>query len=34
MNTLAHYQLYIDGSYCDGSQGQVENSINPAESPE
>ena len=30
MNTLAHYQLYIDGSYCDGSQGQVENSINPA----
>ena len=30
MNTSAHYQLYIDGSYCDGSLGQVENTINPA----
>lgn len=30
MNTLAHYQLYIDGKWCEGSLGQTEQSINPA----
>lgn len=30
MNTLAHYQLYIDGQWCEGSSGQTQQSINPA----
>ncbi len=32
MDTLAHYQLYIDGKWCEGSLAQTEKSINPANS--
>lgn len=34
MNTLAHYQLYIDGQWCEGSKGQTEISVNPATNKE
>jgi len=30
MSSLPHYQLYIDGTWCEGSNGQIEESINPA----
>jgi len=30
MSTQAHYQLFIDGQWCDGSTGQVMASQNPA----
>ena len=30
MDTLAHYQLFIDGKWCEGSQAQTQKSINPA----
>ncbi len=30
MNSLPHYQLYIDGKWCEGCQGLTEHSINPA----
>jgi len=30
MSSLPHYQLYIDGTWCEGSDGLTEKSINPA----
>ena len=30
MNNMPHYQLFIDGAWCDGSEGQTRDSINPA----
>jgi aldehyde dehydrogenase (NAD+) len=30
MSTLPHYQLYIDGTWCEGAEGQVMASQNPA----
>lgn len=30
MDTLAHYQLFIDGKWCEGSLAQTQQSINPA----
>jgi len=30
MSSLPHYQLYIDGTWCEGSNGQREESMNPA----
>lgn len=30
MSNLPHYQLYIDGTWCEGSDGQVMASVNPA----
>lgn len=30
MSSLAHYQLYINGEWCDGSTGATMQSINPA----
>jgi len=30
MSTLPHYPLYIDGAWCEGSEGQVAESVNPA----
>ena len=30
MNSLPHYQLFIDGKWCEGSQGLSQHSINPA----
>lgn len=30
MMSLPHYQLFINGQWCEGSDGKVENSINPA----
>lgn len=30
MNGLPHYQLYIDGSWCEGQSGQTLTSINPS----
>lgn len=30
MNSLPHYQLFIDGAWCDGSEGQTDQSVNPA----
>ncbi len=30
MNSNPHYQLFIDGAWCEGSDGQVMHSINPA----
>lgn len=30
MSTLPHYQLYIDGAWCDGAEGQTMTSENPA----
>ncbi len=32
MSSLPHYQLYIDGAWCEGSEGQTDQSINPATS--
>ena len=30
MSSLPHYQLFIDGIWCDGSEGQTDTSVNPA----
>ena len=30
MSQLPHYQLFINGTWCDGGDGQIEKSINPA----
>jgi len=30
MNNLPHYQLFINGTWCDGSKGQTEQSVSPA----
>ncbi len=30
MGTLSHYQLYIDGRWCEGAAGQIMSSQNPA----
>lgn len=30
MSNLPHYQLFINGSWCDGSKGQTAQSVNPA----
>jgi (Z)-2-((N-methylformamido)methylene)-5-hydroxybutyrolactone dehydrogenase len=30
MTLLPHYQMFIDGAWCEGASGQVRDSINPA----
>ena len=29
MTLLPHYQMFIDGAWCEGASGQVRDSINP-----